>query len=117
MEEYANEFQHLWSHITRFPIFTSDQVQMCYACVKDDVENKVTVDPKGDGGPWEDIKHLIHYVVTIDNTYAQTTKTERGHQASICKWGIIISTSHHASGMEHGYIYKSHGLVQITWWS
>jgi hypothetical protein len=27
--------------------------------LKEDVQNKVMVDPKGDGGPWEDIKHLI----------------------------------------------------------
>ena len=32
------------------------------------------VDPQGDGGPWEDIKRLINYVVTINATYIQVAK-------------------------------------------
>ena len=32
------------------------------------------MDPRCDSGPWEDIKHLINYVVTIDATYTQTAK-------------------------------------------
>ena len=32
------------------------------------------MDPRGDGGPWEDIKHLISYAVTIDATYTQAAK-------------------------------------------
>ena len=32
------------------------------------------MDPQGGGGPWEDIKHLINYVITIDTTYTQAAK-------------------------------------------
>ena len=35
---------------------------------------KVLVDPRGDGRPWEDIKRLINYAVTIDATYKQDAK-------------------------------------------
>lgn len=42
--------------------------------LKKNVKSKVPMDPKGDGGPWEDIKHLIHYVVIIDATCAQAAK-------------------------------------------
>lgn len=33
------------------------------------VRNDVLLDLKGDDGPWEDIKRLIHNVVTIDTVY------------------------------------------------
>ena len=32
------------------------------------------MDPKGDGGPWKDIKRLINYAVTIDATYTHDAK-------------------------------------------
>ena len=32
------------------------------------------MDPRGDSGPWEDIKRLINFVVTIDVTYTQAAK-------------------------------------------
>ena len=41
------------------------------------------MDMKEDIGPWEDIKCLSHYAITIDTTYAQAAKKERGHQPSI----------------------------------
>lgn len=38
-EEYANEFQQLFSHITKFPISTSDKVDMFIVGLKEDVRN------------------------------------------------------------------------------
>ena len=74
LEEYANGFQHLCPCIIKLHISISDKVEWFLAWLKEDVWNKVLVDLKGDGGPWEDIKHLIHYAITIDTTYAQATK-------------------------------------------
>lgn len=56
-------FQHLCSCITKFPISIDIKVERFLVGLKEDVGNKVMLDPKGGGGPWEDIKHLIHYVV------------------------------------------------------
>jgi hypothetical protein len=42
--------------------------------LKEEIRKKVLVDPRGDGGPWEDIKRLINYAVTIDATYTQDAK-------------------------------------------
>ena len=71
MVKYTNEFQHLCSRTTKFPISTSDKVERFISRLKDNVRNKVVVDLKGDGSPWEDIKCLIHYAVTFNVTYAQ----------------------------------------------
>lgn len=35
------------------------------------------MDPRGDGGPWEDIKRLIKCVVTINATVTQVAKGAR----------------------------------------
>jgi hypothetical protein len=43
--------------------------------LKEDIRKKVLVDLKGDGGPWEDIKRLINYDVTIDATYTHDAKS------------------------------------------
>ena len=69
VDEYANEFQHLCSHITKSHVSRGDKVERFFYGPKEDVRSKVLVDPWGDGGPWEDIKHLINYVVTIEATY------------------------------------------------
>ena len=42
--------------------------------LKEEIRKKILVDPHGDGGPWEDIKRLINYAVTIDATYTQDAK-------------------------------------------
>ena len=36
------------------------------------------MDMKEDIGPWEDIKCLSHYAITIDTTYAQAAKKREG---------------------------------------
>ena len=46
-----------------------DKIERFISGLKEDIRKKVLVDPKGDGGPWEDIKRLINYAVTIDATY------------------------------------------------
>lgn len=70
MEDYANEFQLLCFRIIGFPISISDvSLGAQRRCSKQSPSGF-----KGDGGPWEDIKHLIHYAITIDATYAQATK-------------------------------------------
>ena len=46
IEEYTNEFQHFCSHITKFPIFASDKVEMFIPGFKDNSRNKVMVDLK-----------------------------------------------------------------------
>ena len=68
MEEYANEFQLFCSCITKFLISTNGKVERFLVGLKEEIGNKVPVDPKGYGDPWEDIKSVIHYVVTIDAT-------------------------------------------------
>ena len=68
LEEYTTGFQDLCSNITKFPISTSDKVERFLVGLKE-VRNKILVDPKGDGDPQEDSKHIIHYPVTIDATY------------------------------------------------
>ena len=37
--------------------------------LNENARKKVMVELKGDGGPWEDIKRLIHYAIFIDATY------------------------------------------------
>ena len=74
MEEYAKDFQHQCSHITKSLISRGNKVEQILSGLKEDVRNKVLVDPRGDGGPSEDIKRLIDCVVTIDTTYTQTAK-------------------------------------------
>ena len=74
VEEFANDFQHLCSHIPKSPISRGDKVERFLSRLKEDVRNKVLMDPRGDNGPWEDIKRLINYVVTINATYTQAVK-------------------------------------------
>jgi hypothetical protein len=50
------------------------QGRKIFFVLKEDIRSKVLVDPRGDGEPWEDIKRLINYVVTIDATYTQVVK-------------------------------------------
>lgn len=50
------------------PISSDGKVEMFLLGLKEDVANKLSVDPKKDGGSWEDIKRLIHNAVTIDVT-------------------------------------------------
>ena len=73
VEDYANEFQ-LCSHITKNHVSRGDKIERFISGLKEDIRKKVLVDPKGDGGPWEDIKRLINYAVTIDATYTQDAK-------------------------------------------
>ena len=71
VNRYANEFQHLCSRIPKFFfISTSYKVKRFLAKLKENVRNKVLMDPKGVGGPWGDIKCLIHHAITINTTYA-----------------------------------------------
>jgi hypothetical protein len=82
VEEYANEFQQLCSHITKSPISRGDKIERFVSGLKEEIRKKVLVDPRGDGGPWEDFKHLINYAVTIDATYTQDAKgrdNEKSH--------------------------------------
>lgn len=74
VEDYANEFQQLCSHITKNHVSRGDKIERFISGLKEDIRKKVLVDPKGDGGPWEDIKRLINYAVTIDATYTQDAK-------------------------------------------
>jgi hypothetical protein len=74
VKEYANEFQQLCSHITKSPISRGDKIERFVSDLKEEIWKKVLVDPRGDGGPWEDIKRLINYAVTIDATYTQDAK-------------------------------------------
>ena len=69
VEDYANELQQLCSHITKNHVSRGDKIERFILGLKEDIHNKVLVDPKGDGGPWEDIKRLINYAMTIDATY------------------------------------------------
>jgi len=69
VDEYGNEFQHLYSQITKSPISKRDKVERFLSELKEDVWSKVLVNPRGDGGPWEDIKRLINYIVMINATY------------------------------------------------
>lgn len=77
VEEYANEFQYLFSCISKFPISNVDKVERFFARLKEVVRIKVSMELKGDGGLWEDIKRLIHYAVIIYATYAQAANGER----------------------------------------
>jgi hypothetical protein len=74
VDDYTNEFQQLCSHITKHPVSRGDKIERFISGLKEDIRKKVLVDPKGDGGSWEDIKRLINYAVTIDATYAHDTK-------------------------------------------
>ena len=74
VEEYANEFEQLCSHITKSPISRGDKIEQFVSGLKEEIRKKVLVDPRGDGGLWEDIKRLINYAVTIDVTYTQDAK-------------------------------------------
>ena len=74
VEEYANEFQQLYSHITKSPISRGDKIERFVSGLKEEIRKKILVDPRGDGGPWEDIKRLINYAVTIDAMYTQDAK-------------------------------------------
>ena len=77
-EEYANEFQQLFSHITKFPISTSDKL----TCLLWDSKKMLETTHKGDTDLWEDIKCLIHYVATIDATYVQANREAWGKNHS-----------------------------------
>ena len=48
--------------------------------LNEDARNRVKLDVEGDGGPWEDIKRLIYYVIINDATYAQATIGRKGTQ-------------------------------------
>lgn len=74
VKEFANKFQHLCSRITKSPISMGDKVERFLFGLKEDVQNKVLMNPRGHSGPWEDIKFLINYVVTINATYTQAAK-------------------------------------------
>jgi hypothetical protein len=64
----------LCSHITKNLVSRGDKIERFISGLKEDIRKKVLVDPKGDGGPWEDIKRLINYAVTIDATYTHDAK-------------------------------------------
>ena len=55
VEDYANEFQQLCSHITKNHVSRGDKIERFISGLKEDIRKKVLVDPKGDGGPWEDM--------------------------------------------------------------
>ena len=55
VEEYANEFQQLCSHITKSPISRGDKIERLVSGLKEEIHKKVLMDPRGDGGPWEDL--------------------------------------------------------------
>ena len=78
VEVYANEFQYLCFRITKFLIFTGGKVERFLVELKKNVRNNVLMDLKGDGGPWENIKHLIHYAITTNATYARAAKGREG---------------------------------------
>ena len=74
------------------------------------------MDPRGDDGPWEDIKRLINYAVTIDATYTQNTKVrdnEKSHSdASVAKtngntWPIIDKKFRRSEGRSSAFYKKS----------
>jgi hypothetical protein len=92
VEDYANEFQQLCSHITKHPVSRGDKIERFISGLKEDICKKVLVDPKGDGGPWEDIKRLINYVVTIDATYTHDAKG-RDNDKSQSAVSVAKSTS------------------------
>jgi hypothetical protein len=69
VEEYANKFEQLCSYITKSPISRGDKIERFVSGLKEEIRKKILVDPRDDGGPWEDIKHLINYAVTINVTY------------------------------------------------
>jgi hypothetical protein len=48
-------------------------------------------------GPWEDIKHLIHYVVTIDTTCAQAAK---GREDIKSQYDVMQQKGH----VSHGHV-------------
>ena len=62
------------SHITKNHVSRGDKTERFISGLKEDIRKKVLVDPKGDGGPWVDIKHLINYAMTIDATYTHDAK-------------------------------------------
>ena len=74
MELYANKFKHVCCCIIKSPISTTDKVERFLAGLQEDVRDKVLLDSKGYEGPWEDLKCLMHYVVTIHATCAQAAK-------------------------------------------
>jgi len=92
VEDYANEFQQLCSHITKHPVSRGDKIERFISGLKEDIRKKVLVDPKGDGGSWEDIKRLINYAVTIDAMYAHDTKG-RDNDKSQSAVSVAKSTS------------------------
>ena len=74
VDEFANEFQNLCSQSMKSPISRGDKVEIYFSGLKGDFRSKVMVDPGGGGGPWEDIKHLMNYDVTINANYTQVLK-------------------------------------------
>ena len=87
--------------------------------LKKDVRSKVLVDPWGDGGPWEDIKRPINYVVTIDATYTQFAKGRddvRSHSnAAVAKgvgntWPVRDKRSRHFKGRSSTFYKKTNNL-------
>ena len=84
--------------------------------LKEEIRKKVLVDPRGDGGPWEDIKHLIHYAVTIDATYLQDATgwdNDKSHSdAPVAKTNgnigpIKDEKSHHSKGRSSTFYKKN----------
>ena len=72
-------------------------MERIHAELNEDVRNKILVDLKGNSGSWEKIKHVIHYAVIIEATYAQATKgiedinpridvmQPKGHGGHVCE--------------------------------
>jgi len=77
MKKYANKFQHLYTHLTKSSISWRYRIEHFLSRLKEDVQNKVLVDSRGDGALWDDIKHLINDAVTIDTIFTQVAKGER----------------------------------------
>ena len=81
-----------------------------------EIRKKILVDPRGDGGPWEDIKRLINYAVTIDVTYTQDAKGRNNDKsnsdAPVAKtngntWPIIDKKSRRSEGRYSAFYKKS----------
>jgi hypothetical protein len=116
VEEYTNEFQQLCSHITKSPISRREKIERFVSGLKEEIRKKILVDPRGDGGPWEDIKRLINYGVTIDAMYTQDAKgrdNDKSHSdAPVAKthgnpWPIRDKEPRHSEGRSSAFYKKS----------
>ena len=116
VEEYANEFQQLCFHITKSPVSRGDKIERFVSGLKEEIQKKIMVDPRGDGGPWEDFKRLINYAVTIDATYTQDAKSRDNNKfhsdALVAKtngntWPIRDRKSRRYEGRSSAFYKKS----------